>query len=101
MHAMGDETSKPDFISVQSTVTSTASDPTARVDFSKVKSSVSSTIDESTNYIVENGDNLSKIARRFYGDANAWKSIFEVNRDQLTNPDRIKPGQILKIPPKP
>ena len=97
---MGDETSKPDFTSVQSTVTSTPSDPTARADFSKVDSPPSRVVDEATNYIVENGDNLSKIAKRFYGDAGAWKTIFEVNRDQLTDPDRIKPGQILKIPPK-
>lgn len=98
---MGDETRKPDFTSVQSTVTSTPSDPTARVGFSNVESQPSSTMDQSTNYIVENGDSLSKIAKRFYGNASAWKSIFEANRDQLVDPDQIKPGQILKIPPKP
>ena len=97
---MGDETSKPDFSNVRGTVTSTQSEPTARADFSNVNSQVSSTVDENTNYIVEKGDNLSKIAKHFYGNANAWKSIFEANRDQLTDPDRIKPGQILKIPPK-
>lgn len=95
------ETSKPDFSNVEGTVTSTPSDPTARADFSNVTSQVSSTVDESANYIVQKGDNLSKIARHFYGNANAWKSIFDVNRDQLMDPDRIKPGQILKIPPKP
>ena len=47
------------------------------------------------------GDNLSKIARHFYGDANAWKRIFDANRDQLTDPDRIRSGQMLKIPPNP
>ena len=100
---MGDQISEPDFSSVQSTVTSTppaAKAAKARADFSKVESEVSSTVDESTNYIVQNGDNLSKIAKHFYGDADAWKTIFEINRDQLTDPDRIKPGQILKIPPK-
>ncbi|MEO8778737.1 MAG: LysM peptidoglycan-binding domain-containing protein [Rhodanobacter sp.] len=97
---MGEQISKPDFSSVQSTVTSTPPAAKARAEFGKVESEVSSTVDESTNYIVQNGDNLSKIAKHFYGDADAWQAIFEVNRDQLTDPDRIKPGQILKIPPR-
>ncbi len=97
---MGDETGKPDFSNVQGSVKSTPSAAPAMADFSNVKSQVSSTVDEATNYIVAKGDNLSKIAGRFYGNANAWKSIFEANRDQLSDPDRIKPGQILKIPPK-
>ena len=98
---MGDEISKPDFTNVQSAVTSIPSNPTARADFNKTVSQTSSPVDESTNYIVQNGDSLSKIAKRFYGNANARKAIFEVNRDQLSDPDRIKVGQILKIPPKP
>ena len=44
------------------------------------------------------GDNLSKIAKHFYGDANKWKRIFEANRDTIKNPDVIHPGQVLKIP---
>ena len=51
-------------------------------------------------YTVQSGDNLSKIAKHFYGNANAWQQIFDANRDQLSNPDRIKPGQVLKIPAK-
>jgi nucleoid-associated protein YgaU len=43
---------------------------------------------------------LSGIAKKFYGNANAWKTIFDANRDQLSDPDRIKPGQMLKIPAK-
>lgn len=98
---MGDETSKPDFSDVQSSVKSTAPDaPAARADFSDVQSHVSSTADSDTNYTVVAGDSLSKIAKHFYGDANAWKRIFDANRDQLTDPDRIKPGQMLKIPAK-
>ncbi|MEO6800128.1 MAG: LysM peptidoglycan-binding domain-containing protein [Rhodanobacter sp.] len=97
---MGNETSKPDFSNVQGTVESTPSAATGKADFSNVESQVSSTIDENTNYIVEKGDSLSKIAQHFYHNANAWKSIFDANRDQLSDPDRIKPGQILKIPPK-
>lgn len=97
---MGNETSKPDFSNVQSTVRSAPSDAPARADFSNVESKVSSTSDEATNYVVEKGDSLSKIAKHFYGKATAWKSIFEANRDQLSDPDLIKPGQILKIPPQ-
>ena len=44
------------------------------------------------------GDTLSKIAKQFYGDASKYPKIFEANRDQLKDPDLIKPGQKLKIP---
>ena len=49
-------------------------------------------------YTVKSGDTLSKIAKDRLGDANAYMKIFEANRDQLTDPDKIKPGQVLKIP---
>jgi uncharacterized protein YidB (DUF937 family)/LysM repeat protein len=49
-------------------------------------------------YTVAAGDNLSKIAKRVYGDANQWRRIFEANRDQIKNPDLIRPGQVLRIP---
>jgi nucleoid-associated protein YgaU len=49
-------------------------------------------------YTVQAGDTLSKIARQFLGDANAYNAIFDANRDQLSDPDKIKPGQVLKIP---
>jgi nucleoid-associated protein YgaU len=49
-------------------------------------------------YTVKSGDTLSKIAKDQLGDANAYRKIFEANRDQLDDPDRIKPGQVLKIP---
>jgi nucleoid-associated protein YgaU len=49
-------------------------------------------------YVVVAGDTLSKIAKQFYGDASKYPKIFEANRDQLTDPDKIKPGQKLKIP---
>jgi nucleoid-associated protein YgaU len=51
-----------------------------------------------TSYTVKPGDTLSKIAREQLGDANAYMEIFNANRDQLSDPDRIKPGQVLKIP---
>jgi nucleoid-associated protein YgaU len=49
-------------------------------------------------YTVKAGDTLSKISKEFLGDANAYMDIFNANRDQLSDPDKIKPGQILKIP---
>lgn len=52
----------------------------------------------SASYTVISGDTLSKIARRYYGDATQWPRIFEANRDVLKNPDRIYPGQVLRIP---
>jgi nucleoid-associated protein YgaU len=49
-------------------------------------------------YTVKAGDTLSKIAKAQLGDANAYMDIFNANKDQLTDPDKIKPGQVLKIP---
>ncbi|MEO8075294.1 MAG: LysM peptidoglycan-binding domain-containing protein [Acidobacteriota bacterium] len=49
-------------------------------------------------YTVKAGDTLSKIAKEHLGDANAYTKIFDANRDQLSNPDLIKPGQVLKLP---
>ena len=67
-------------------------------DFSNVQSGGSSTATKI--YVVKSGDSLSKIAKSEYGDAGAWKAIFEANKDQIKNPDLIHPGQKLKIPPK-
>jgi nucleoid-associated protein YgaU len=67
-------------------------------DFSNVKGGSSSTANKV--YTVVSGDSLSKIAKREYGDANAWPKIFEANKDILKDPDKIQPGQKLKIPPK-
>lgn len=49
-------------------------------------------------YTVKSGDTLSKIAKDHLGDAKAYMKIFEANKDQLSDPDTIKPGQVLKIP---
>jgi nucleoid-associated protein YgaU len=51
-----------------------------------------------TTYTVKPGDTLSKIAKELLGNANSYPQIFEANRDQLSDPDKIKPGQVLKIP---
>ena len=94
---MGDA-KKPDFSNVQGGASSTA--PAApKADFSNVQSGVSSTAPAATQtYTVAKGDTLSKIAKHFYGNANRWHEIFDANRDQISNPDLIRPGQVLKIP---
>ena len=53
---------------------------------------------ESKFYTVKSGDNLSKISKEFYGDANQYNKIFEANRPLLKNADDIYPGQVLRIP---
>jgi hypothetical protein len=49
-------------------------------------------------YTVAAGDSLSKIAKNFYGNANQYMKIFDANKDKLSDPDKIKPGQVLTIP---
>jgi nucleoid-associated protein YgaU len=49
-------------------------------------------------YTVKAGDTLGKIAKEHLGNASAYMKIFEANKDQLTDPDKIKPGQVLRIP---
>jgi nucleoid-associated protein YgaU len=75
-------------------------------DFSNVKSGSSSTAPkapsaapESERYTVARGDSLSKIAKKYYGDASQWRRIFEANRDRIEDPDLIQPGWQLVIPP--
>ena len=54
---------------------------------------------EAQYHEVVSGDNLSKIAKTYYGDANKYPVIFEANKPMLTHPDKIYPGQLLRIPP--
>ena len=54
---------------------------------------------ESQWHTVVSGDNLSKIAKKFYGDPNKYPTIFEANKPMLKHPDKIYPGQLLRIPP--
>jgi nucleoid-associated protein YgaU len=49
-------------------------------------------------YVIEKGDSLSAIAKRFYGDANAYPRIFEANREVIKDADLIFPGQKIRIP---
>jgi len=51
-------------------------------------------------HTVKSGDTLSKLAKTYLGDANAYMKIFEANRDVLKDPNMIEVGQTLKIPPR-
>ena len=95
---MGNEPNKPNFSNVQSGVGSTAPNPPPKASFGNVNSGVASTAPVAKTYTVVSGDSLSRIAKHVYGDANRWHDIFNANRDLLDNPDKIQPGQVLKLP---
>jgi len=82
---LGRKKSRPDFSDVQSgssSGTAGVPHPTAQL----------------RTYTVVSGDSLSKIAQREYGMASKWQAIFDANRDQISDPDMIHPGQVLKLP---
>jgi len=80
--------SKPDFSNVRSGGSSTA--PTAP--------EPTSTSGSGRTYVVVKGDTLSGIAKREYGNASKWPTIYEANKDVIKDPDLIYPGQQLRIP---
>ena len=82
-----DDKPKPDFSDVRSGGSSTAPVPQSG-------NEPEATVE---NYVVVAGDSLSKIAKRFYGDAKQWRKIHAAN-PEIKNPDLIHPGQRLKIP---
>ena len=62
--------------------------------------SVSNPEPEAQFYTVQKGDSLSKISKEFYGSYNKYMRIFEANKPMLKDPDKIYPGQVLRIPPE-
>ncbi len=70
---------------------------TARVD-DRIK--VETPEPEAKYYTVVSGDSLSKIAKKYYGNAMKYPVIFEANKPMLSHPDKIYPGQVLRIPPQ-
>ena len=96
-----DKKDKPDFSDVaggSDTARAPGIGNAKNADFSDVKAGSSSTASTSRTYTVVSGDSLSKIAKRFYGDAGQWKKIHAANIDKVPNPDLIHPGQELTIP---
>ena len=84
---------KPDFSNVQTGGSSTA--PAPETGGTKAPTPAPTT---DRTYVVVKGDSLSKIAKKYYGNANKWPKIHEANRDIIKNPDLIHPGQQLRIP---
>ena len=62
--------------------------------------SVDQSAPEAQFYTVVSGDTLSKISKQYYGDPNQYNRIFEANKPMLAHPDKIYPGQKLRIPPQ-
>ncbi len=72
-----------------------------KADFSRVTGGSSAVVGAgggSRSYTVQSGDSLSAITKQVYGDAGEWKRIYEANRDQIDDPDKIFPGQTFKLP---
>jgi nucleoid-associated protein YgaU len=64
----------------------------------KVVAPVAGAAAAAKTYTVKAGDTLSAIAKQQLGDANAYMKIFEANKDQLSDPNKISPGQVLRLP---
>lgn len=92
LFGFGKKKKKADFSNVESGSSSTAPQPAAPAP------SPAPTTPQFKTYVVKKGDSLSKIAKVEYGNANAWRKIFEANEDIIKDPDLIYPGQTLKIP---
>jgi nucleoid-associated protein YgaU len=93
----------PDFSNVQGHADTVPAGNAARdADFANVRSHADTVPGgggaDTRSYTVKAGDTLSRIAQHHYGKASRWHAIFEANRDQLDDPDLIRPGQVLKLP---
>ena len=51
-------------------------------------------------YTIQSGDSLSKIAKEKYGEMDKWNALFEANKEVIQDPDKIYPGQVIRIPPE-
>ena len=90
---------KPDFSNVSGGVTSTEA-PIGAGAATGGMASAGGEGWQSKTYTVQQGDTLSKIAKEFYGNASKYPQIFEANKPMLKDPDKIYPGQVLRIPPE-
>ena len=93
---------RPDFSNVRHGAdTVPGRGPTGKPDFSNVQGhadTVPAGTPAAATYTVRKGDTLSAIAQEHYGKASRWHAIFDANRDQIDDPDLIRPGQVLKLP---
>jgi nucleoid-associated protein YgaU len=88
-HATMSTPDKPDFSNVQSGFTTTEE---------VIGGSGGGGGTGEQTYTIEKGDTLSAIAKRFYGKSKYWHQVYEANRDTIEDPDRIFPGQTIKLP---
>jgi nucleoid-associated protein YgaU len=81
-------------------VDSNFSDLTAEIDAPAAQAAAASASGATSarTYHVQPGDNLSKISKQFYGDANKYMKIFEANKDKMSDPDHLRAGTDLIIP---
>lgn len=96
-----DQEKKADFGNVRSGSSSTAREvpkPAARPPAAPAEAAPAPAPPADTSYEIRKGDTLSGIAQRFYGDATKWRLIHEANRDVISDPDKIYPGQRITIP---
>lgn len=92
---------KADFSNVRSGSSSTAREvpkPQATPPVAPAEAAPAPSPAGGTTYEIRQGDSLSAIAQRFYGDATKWRTIHEANRDVISDPDKIYPGQKITIP---
>ena len=95
--AAGSSAGKPDFSNVSGGVASTEA-PIGAGSAGAAHASAGGEGWQSKTYTVKAGDSLSKIAKEFYGEAGKYNQIFEANQPMLKDPDKIYPGQVLRIP---
>jgi nucleoid-associated protein YgaU len=98
-------TRSPDFSNVQGHADTVPAGNARDADFANVRSHADTVPGGgggggagSRTYTVQACDALSHVAQRHYGKASRWHAVFEANRDQLDDPDLIRPGQVLKLP---
>ena len=64
----------------------------------QVNSDAFKAVEKTEYYTIQSGDSLSKIAKKYYGDAMKYTALFEANREVVKHPDKIYPGQMIRIP---
>ncbi|MFL7792798.1 MAG: LysM peptidoglycan-binding domain-containing protein [Anaerolineae bacterium] len=74
------------------------SQDTSIVDQARKKMAEMTAKKQAKTYVVQPGDSLSKIAKELLGDAARWSEIFELNKDQIKDPNLIQVGQELRLP---
>lgn len=89
-----------DVIFIDPSDTGPVPQPPSPLDAQRDASAQTPPAEQAQFYTVKKGDTLSAISKQFYGTPNQYNRIFEANRPLLSHPDKIYPGQALRIPPK-